>query len=311
MSLNKKIEQIVTTILAYEKAKIAVGLITTGEINCNPYISYPRNLRSGHKYFNVVCSESCEANEIILAVKSAVDVWFLDFEFKQKSFCHLEVIQSNQNIKFRPIFPNRITVEAIIDLLCDFHFKNILIFGHGNLSYATADFMKSCNLKFAWLPSRNSSSEKFKRMEFIHSREQIVGPNQLAEQEGSYFNIFACRRLPSGFFDEYSFMKSGCVIDVSGKGFEIDLPSGFVAKRLDISSRLSMYLDHVLEPFNVTSYGRSTLPSGISVVSGGYIGKRGDLIVDSYADPKYVIGIADGVGGFLKRVNLSIDEYKE
>jgi len=38
---------------------------------------------------------------------------------------------------------------------------------------------------------------------------------------------------------------------------------------------------------------------GVSVVAGGLIGRKGDVIVDSVRHPTRVIGIADGKGGIL------------
>lgn len=311
MLRHENLERVISAILDCDKSKIAVGLISTGEVQNAPYISYPRELRSGHSYFNVVCASTHDATEIIFAVNRKVDVWFLDYEFKQRSFNREEIIDCNPKIKFRPLFPNRITIESILDLLCELKFASILIFGHGNIACSVADFLKACHLNFGWVPSRTSFSEKLQRMKFLHADQCYSSVEQMAASEDNRLNILACRRLPERFFEESPSLRSGCVFDISGKGFTNKLPSGFSVRRLDISARLVMWLENDLMPAAVGIYGRSILPSGTPIVSGGYIGVRGDLIVDSHVEPKYVIGIADGVGGFLRKLNLTFKNYEE
>ena len=40
-----------------------------------------------------------------------------------------------------------------------------------------------------------------------------------------------------------------------------------------------------------------------TLISGGYQGSEGDIIVDSILKPSYVIGISDGAGGIKQRIN--------
>jgi hypothetical protein len=47
-------------------------------------------------------------------------------------------------------------------------------------------------------------------------------------------------------------------------------------------------------------------------VSGGELGKKGDIVVDNVYKPKNVYGIANGKGDFKKRFyNLSFDNFKK
>jgi len=45
----------------------------------------------------------------------------------------------------------------------------------------------------------------------------------------------------------------------------------------------------------------SAVLSGVPVVAGGVIGRRGSVVIDSVKNPSRVIGIADGLGGLLLR----------
>ena len=49
--------------------------------------------------------------------------------------------------------------------------------------------------------------------------------------------------------------------------------------------------------------GRKKLKNNQFIISGGQIGKDGDIVVDNYNKPKQVIGIADGMGD-IKEKNI-------
>lgn len=72
--------------------------------------------------------------------------------------------------------------------------------------------------------------------------------------------------------------------------------------RTDIASGLEGFLaglarnDKILEK----ELGRRTIEPGINVISGGYMGGYGDIIVDNFLNPKLIIGIADGKGDLLR-----------
>ena len=56
------------------------------------------------------------------------------------------------------------------------------------------------------------------------------------------------------------------------------------------------------------NYGRMTNNAGVSFVSGGYPGNCGDLVVDSYLAPTFLIGISNGSGGFSQRINQALKD---
>ena len=51
--------------------------------------------------------------------------------------------------------------------------------------------------------------------------------------------------------------------------------------------------------------------NGITYISGGIIGNRGDIVVDSVYNPTKIIGIADGMGSILKMEQMSDFDYKK
>jgi hypothetical protein len=63
---------------------------------------------------------------------------------------------------------------------------------------------------------------------------------------------------------------------------------------------LSGEIVNVLETYELINriMGRTEI-AGVQVVSGGVLGRRGDVVVDSITNPTRIIGIADGKGQLL------------
>jgi hypothetical protein len=55
------------------------------------------------------------------------------------------------------------------------------------------------------------------------------------------------------------------------------------------------------------SFGRRELIDDVYVVSGGFIGSKYDIIVDSYIEPKTVIGVCKGSG----KIFFDLDKLAE
>jgi 4-hydroxy-2-oxovalerate aldolase len=70
----------------------------------------------------------------------------------------------------------------------------------------------------------------------------------------------------------------------------VDMRPSLAATALEAIGTRRIVEDHM---------GRDTW-QGVSVVAGGLIGAKGDIIVDSIAQPTRVIGVADGQGGVLR-----------
>lgn len=69
--------------------------------------------------------------------------------------------------------------------------------------------------------------------------------------------------------------------------------------RTDMRAAMAGEVTTVLRTYNLlSSMGQSSV-DGITVVSGGYVGAKGDVVVDSISNPSQVIGIADGRGGIM------------
>jgi hypothetical protein len=82
--------------------------------------------------------------------------------------------------------------------------------------------------------------------------------------------------------------------------------------RLDVASSLLSMIESQInyEKIFLKKNGRKK-NHDVFFVSGGQLGKKGDIVVDNINNPKHIYGIANGKGDFLKRfVNLSFKKFK-
>ena len=63
---------------------------------------------------------------------------------------------------------------------------------------------------------------------------------------------------------------------------------------------------NVIETYELASkiMGKRQI-NNVNIVAGGYIGKKGDIVVDSIDSPSRIIGVADGRGKLLPVDNTS------
>ena len=106
----------------------------------------------------------------------------------------------------------------------------------------------------------------------------------------------------------------GLVIDASicsilPDGFLYAINLGLKVYRLDLRAGVSGEIIAALETKELIEFiaGRGEI-NGVTVVAGGFIGKDGDVVVDSISNPARFIGVADGMGGLL---NEELERYEE
>lgn len=80
--------------------------------------------------------------------------------------------------------------------------------------------------------------------------------------------------------------------------------------RVDISAALNGFINKslMIEKMNLEKMGRKKL-FGEIIVSGGLLGNFGEMIVDDIRHPKFVYGLSDGKGDFIR--NLSNEQNKK
>ena len=107
----------------------------------------------------------------------------------------------------------------------------------------------------------------------------------------------------------------GIIIDI-GKGnltkdgLDAAGKRGINAWRADISPMLRSMINSSIEmhEFKKNSYGASNKFTNFMVVSGGYIGNRYDIIVDNYKKIRFIIGVCDGSGSIMVKLDHKAEE---
>lgn len=282
--------------------KFALGIATTSFCFEQPFFSFPRIIEGWGYYFHIVCPSSDHADEIIQGLKGYIDDFFLDVEHKKLEFDHAEIQGRNAEISFISIYPNEITIRSCFDLLNNTNGGHALIFGHGNLAFRFASLMSQKNLAFSWTASRKSKSERYSMMAKEFSTREC---GSLASQVNILFNFSP---QPSKFLTDAVNQPQIKIVDAASKGAFGTAYTGRV-HLLDISARLVNEISFSLKGNSYShTYGRITNNAGVSFVSGGYPGNFGDLVVDSYLAPSFLIGISNGNGGFSQRINSAFKD---
>lgn len=91
---------------------------------------------------------------------------------------------------------------------------------------------------------------------------------------------------------------------ISLEGIKYAIKKGLKIYRVDMRSALSGDILSILETKKLLreTAGRSKL-NGVSIIAGGIIGKKGEVVVDSIFKPTKILGIADGRGNLVKDMN--------
>ena len=110
----------------------------------------------------------------------------------------------------------------------------------------------------------------------------------------------------------------GVIIDVgkgnmTENGLKTANKRNINAWRADISPMLRSMIDSSIEmsEFKKNSYGVSNRFNEFSVVSGGFIGKKYDIIVDNYKKISFIIGVCDGSGSIMTKLDHKAIENLE
>ena len=282
--------------------KFALGIATTSFCFEQPFFSFPRIIEGWGYYFHIVCPSSDHADEIIQGLKGYIDDFFLDVEHKKLEFDHAEIQGRNAEISFISIYPNEITIRSCFDILDTVNGTQALIFGHGDLAFRLASLMRKKNLAFSWIASRKSTSQKYLAMTKEFGNREC---DYLGDQINILYNFSP---KPSRFLAEAVNQSKIKIVDAASKGAFGSVPEGRVYS-LDISARLVNEISFSLigNRYSAT-YGRTTNNANVCFVSGGYPGELGDLVVDNYLLPSFLIGISNGSGGFLRRINKAFKD---
>jgi hypothetical protein len=105
--------------------------------------------------------------------------------------------------------------------------------------------------------------------------------------------------------------KNGFVVDIGKGNIEADAIKKSIEKNIDIirgdiAAALYGFVSQKQQMQEIVQnkIGRVNIDSDINIVSGGVLGRCGDIVVDSFASPSLVYGVANGSGSIKTDLNL-------
>ncbi len=215
--------------------------------------------------------------------------------------------------QFHEYKPNDLTVEAVWYFLSNYYKilsgKKITIIGSGNIGFKIALKLveSGCSVEIV----RNDITKGLlmaDAIDIIKPKSTIATAHFNSDPlQASLFSdaIIGCTRgTPAIEWDMIRSMKeNGIVIDV-GKGsifvdaVEKAIENDISIYRADISSAIDGCIATIQRNKDImkSEIGRTKIDKNIYLVSGGQLGKDGDIIVDNHTKPSQIFGIADGMG---------------
>tara|TARA_Y100000590_G_scaffold466645_1_gene642738 strand:+ start:810 stop:1949 length:1140 start_codon:yes stop_codon:yes gene_type:complete len=228
------------------------------------------------------------------------------------------VIKKSQMFAYKG---NDMTVDTtwlfLIEKFRELSGKKILVFGAGNIGNKLALKLVECGCDVVLVTRKLSKSSNISQsLNQIKSQSvlsSITITDDQYEASSSANAIIGCTNTDPVIDVQMIDMMTdkGVVIDI-GKGTiqqdAIDLcnQKGIDIWRLDISAIVGSLISSATSMKSLLnkSFGRRKLVDDIYVVSGGFIGSKYDIIVDSYRDPKSIVGVCKGSG----KIFFDLDE---
>ena len=329
MNYIQKLREIVeiTVRRAKQGRKISMfSIATTSNVN-NKEILFP-SIRETDKTIcgNILLNSERYLEEIIKEIDGVVEVILVDVETKVPNVVDLELKVRNL-VKKSKIFtfrPNDLTVDAadvlIAQLKSPLNDKKIAIIGGGNVGSKLALKLveRGANV---YLTRRNKIKLKkiveglnATKSDYIKSKVYCT-TQSLKASENADILIGATPGIAAVTTDMIRNLKpDGLVIDV-GNG-TIFPEAVEEAKRRDIKV-LCLFmkpgydgtLETIFQTEELIQNQKSKNLGNFSIISGGILGKRGDIIVDNVDNPTKILAIADGRGDVIPDVGDR--EFKE
>jgi hypothetical protein len=232
-------------------------------------------------------------------------------EFGNISAAVRMVVPDNKIIEYKP---NDITVDAVWTFLSiklnRLSGKKVAILGCGNIGFKLALKLVESGVNVV-LVRRDSSKGVLmaNSINMVKPKTTIATAiyNSSPLQASSFCDVLigtANASVPIITWDMIQSMSpDGFVIDV-GKGNVEDyaikksIEENIDIIRGDVTASLYGFISHRQHMFDIIQHkiGRMEIESHVSIVSGGLLGRSGEVVVDNYSSPSIIYGVADGCG---------------
>ncbi len=319
ISVSKSLKEAFNLLIKEKKStkKIAIVLTITTHHFEEKIKIFPFRYVDNFVCLPIGVKDNKSAIKIVKDFDGKIDVFFVDIENKLSSCYNLfEIVK--RTVKTSNVFPikgNDFSADATFAIvnyfLSGIAGKKICVIGAGNIGSKVALKLLESGAKIYIINSTKKSSHK------VVNAINVLKPRECPDKAKAISKKSIPQNLDCiiGFARGSSVItesmickvkKGGCVLD-GGLG-TISLSGINEAKKRKISLQkidIRMgFLSNALLMINTEKllgkiYGEKRVEN-FHIVAGGFIGKKGDVVVDSITNTKEVIGIANGEGGLSK-----------
>ena len=299
-----------------KKTRVFTIIKTSGK-----YQSYFSPLRESNNIITngLVTKKITDLKLIKRSILSCYNYFFIDSKFKSSSG---DLKFLNSFFKDKSLFfffnPTNLTVDSTIQYINLNNFKNlkkIMVIGAGNIG--TKIITQLFELGFDVIFSRRNhnlgkNTEKLIKQSFLKNKNSLRYTNNFNSELNVQDCIISCCDNKNIITNRnFKNIKKNTIIIELGKNnfskFLIEklVDQNFLIYRVSISNALIHFIENSIHfiKYENQKFGRTKFKN-LSIVSGGYLGSDGDIVVDDINNPKKVWGIADGSGNFKKNIKL-------
>lgn len=316
-----KLEKEINFLRQYNQKSVSIS--TTAK-HAPPFVILPRRIIDSHALSSFMINDENLLISIVKYFDGLIDSFYIDVELKQNINLYKLAKSIVNKSEIYTMKPNDNTLESA-DILIRNQFeddlleKEIIVVGTGNLASKIA-------LRFAERQAKvkiiGRDQVKVKRlievlnkilpkhsepMQYLENK-KIVKKADVIVSALSGLNRTENELLP--FITEETFILDVGINNFSQNFIQTILKQNVKIVRLD--TRFSLPYLFLLRHDYVNLFFENVFGKGkinnVNIVSGGYIGFEGSVIVDNLKYPSQIIGIADGCGGVKKDEQLSKEE---
>ena len=345
------VNQRVSDLRRFDK-KIIFTIATTSKIEKENYLTPVRETRD-FVTSGCVIFEKTILKELLKILDGNVDIILVDQEKKlplRIAQDNVDKLFSENTIKpidtgnlfkicFNNIFktkiygfkPNDITVNATWSFLNHRMFfydkKKVLIIGAGNIGSKLALKVVECGSDvYIYGQNQHKTFNIEQGLNYIKPKNTISKIESTDDLLKASFMADAIIGVTNGVsvIDEslLSYVKKDCIVidlgknNLTQKGLEFALSNNLEVYRVDVTSAMEGYIYELLKTIEIldNSYGKKVVDN-ITLVSGGYFGKYGDIVVDNINNPKKIFGMSNGKGALIpidnKNIHIKINKILE
>ena len=265
-----------------------------------------------------------QVSEVIEAIDGIVDVILVDADKKIEGKNLLqtvsEIVKRSEVVSYKDTGAWAVAADALISQsIRNISNSKIVIFGCNNPGIKVAQRLSEREARVTlWDENPDRLNKVVKGFNLIKENNLIYGEvDKLKASTNADVMIgFSIKGAVIAKEMLEKMNPNGLVIDASvgtitPEGIQYAINSGPRVYRLDMRAGLSGEITTALETGELIKNiaGKSEI-NGVTVVAGGLIGKKGDVVVDSISNPTRIIGIANGMGGMIKDVE-ELKKYLE